>query len=82
MFLGEIIVPLMFIFGILVRPAALIFSFAMLFAYLITEPGIIFTLTNVDAWGLENIAVYLFSGLAIARLGCGRYSVMSNPTWR
>lgn len=81
-FLGEIIVPLMFIFGILVRPAALIFAFTMLFAWLITEPGIIFTLTNVGAWGLENIAVYLFAGLAIALLGCGRYSVMRNPAWR
>lgn len=54
----------------------------MLFAWLITEPNIIFTLTNVGAWGLENIAVYLFAGLAIALLGCGRYSVMRNPAWR
>lgn len=81
-YLGEIIVPIMFILGILVRPAALIFSFTMLFAWLVTEPGIIFSLTKVGAWGLENIAVYLFAGLAIALLGCGRYSIMSNPNWR
>lgn len=81
-FVGEIIVPLMFIFGILVRPAALIFCATMLFAWLITQPGVIFTLTKVGAWGLENIAVYFFAGLAIALLGCGRYSIMKNPNWR
>ncbi|TCV95601.1 DoxX family protein [Biostraticola tofi] len=81
-FVGEILVPVMFILGILVRPAALVFCFTMLFAWLITEPGIIFTLTKVGAWGLENIAVFFFAGLAIAFLGCGRYSVMSNPEWR
>ncbi|ATA21745.1 putative oxidoreductase [Gibbsiella quercinecans] len=81
-FVGEIIVPLMFIFGILVRPAALIFCATMLFAWLITQPGIIFTLTKVGGWGLEEIAVYFFAGLAIALLGCGRYSIMKNPNWR
>lgn len=81
-FVGEIIVPLMFIFGILVRPAALIFCATMLFAWLITQPGIIFTLTKVGGWGLEEIAVYFFAGLAITLLGCGRYSIMKNPNWR
>ncbi len=81
-FVGEIIVPLLFIFGILVRPAALIFCATMLFAWLITNPGLIFTLTEVGAWGLEEIAVYFFAGIAIAFLGCGRYSIMKQPNWR
>ncbi|MEA9389887.1 DoxX family protein [Acerihabitans sp. TG2] len=81
-FIGEIVVPILFILGILVRPAALIFCATMLFAWLVSDPGMVFTLTKVGAWGFETIAVYLFAGLAIAFLGCGRYSIMSNPNWR
>ncbi|WP_413736236.1 DoxX family protein [Sodalis sp. RH21] len=81
-FIGEVLVPILFILGILVRPAALIFCATMLFAWLVTQPGMIFTLDKVGAWGFEVIAVYLFAGLAIALLGSGRYSVMSNPNWR
>ncbi|HEY0209518.1 DoxX family protein [Acerihabitans sp.] len=81
-FLGEIVMPILFILGILVRPAALVFCFTMLFAWLITNPGMVLTLDKMGGWGFEVIAVYLFAGIAIALLGCGRYSVMRNPNLR
>ena len=81
-FIGELIAPLMMILGILTRPAALVFSFTMLAAYLLIDPGKALMLTKVGAWGAEDMAVYFFAGLAIAFLGSGRYSVMKNPLWR
>jgi putative oxidoreductase len=70
------------ILGIFTRPAALVFSFTMLAAYLLIDPGKALMLTKVGAWGAEDMAVYFFAGLAIAFLGSGRYSVMKDPNWR
>lgn len=81
-FIGELVAPLLMVLGIFTRPAALVFSFTMLVAYLLIDPGSVLTLTKVGAWGAEDIAVYFFAGLAIAFLGSGRYSVMKNPDWR
>ncbi|WON77244.1 DoxX family protein [Serratia sp. UGAL515B_01] len=81
-FIGELVAPLLMVLGILTRPAALVFSFTMLVAYLLIDPGKVLMLTPVGAWGAEDIAVYFFAGLAIAFLGSGRYSVMKKPDWR
>ena len=72
----------MLILGILVRPAALIFCINLLFAWLITTPGMIFSFNKVGGWGLEDIAVFFFAGVAIAFLGGGRYSIIKNAYWR
>ena len=81
-FIGEILMPILLILGILVRPAALIFAFTMVFAWLITNPGLVFTADKTGGWGVEVMAVFFFAGLAIALLGCGRISIMKNPNWR
>ncbi|WP_213991371.1 DoxX family protein [Sodalis sp. dw_96] len=81
-YIGEVLMPILLILGILVRPAALIFAFTMIFAWLITDPGLVFTIDKVGGWGVEIMAVYFFAGLAIALLGCGRISIMKNPSWR
>jgi len=81
-FIGELVAPLLIILGIFTRPAALVFSFTMLAAYLLIDPGKVLMLTKVGAWGAEDMAVYFFAGLAIAFLGSGRYSVMKDPNWR
>ncbi|TKI07191.1 DoxX family protein [Martelella alba] len=81
-YIGEVLMPILLILGILVRPAALIFCFTMIFAWLITNPAAIFTFDKVGGWGVEIMAVYFFAGLAMAFLGCGRISIMKNPGWR
>jgi putative oxidoreductase len=81
-YIGEIVMPIMLILGILVRPAALIFCINLLFAWLITTPGMIFSFNKVGGWGLEDIAVFFFAGVAIAFLGGGRYSIIKNAYWR
>lgn len=81
-YVGEVIIPILLILGIFTRPSALIFSFTMLVASLLANPDNFFLLTKTGAWGVEPAAVFFFAGLAIAFLGSGKYSVMSNPRWR
>ncbi len=81
-YLGEVVAPVLLIMGLLVRPAALVMCFTMLFAWLSTDPGLIFTTTKVGGWGLEEIAFFFFGGVTIALLGGGRFSVASNPALR
>ncbi|WP_226092707.1 DoxX family protein [Dickeya oryzae] len=81
-FMGEVVTPILMILGIFTRPAALIFSFTMVVALLLAEPEALFMLEETGAWGAEGVAVYFFAGIAIALLGSGKYSVMSNPRLR
>ncbi|MEH0875642.1 DoxX family protein [Pectobacterium cacticida] len=81
-YIGEIIIPIMMILGILTRPSALIFSFTMFVAALLVHSDNFFSLEKTGAWAVESAAVFFFAGLAIALLGCGKYSVMTNPRWR
>nr|WP_113867840.1 DoxX family protein [Brenneria salicis]NMN90960.1 putative oxidoreductase [Brenneria salicis ATCC 15712 = DSM 30166]RBP60508.1 putative oxidoreductase [Brenneria salicis ATCC 15712 = DSM 30166]RLM30160.1 GntR family transcriptional regulator [Brenneria salicis ATCC 15712 = DSM 30166] len=80
-YVGEVVTPVLMILGILTRPSALIFSFTMVVAAWLYPAG--FTmLAKTGAWAVEPAAVFCFAGLAIALLGSGKYSVMSNPRWR
>lgn len=81
-YVGEVIAPVLMILGILTRPSALIFMLTMLSAYLLTDLNAALTLDKTGAWGIENMAVYFFAGLAILLLGSGRYALASNPRWR
>ncbi|QTF07658.1 DoxX family protein [Brenneria izadpanahii] len=80
-YIGEVITPVLMILGIFTRPAALIFSLTMVAATYLSTPNL-FLLTKTGAWIAEPAAVFFFAGLAIAFLGSGKYSVMSNPRWR
>ncbi|MCV9880034.1 DoxX family protein [Brenneria izbisi] len=81
-YVGEVVTPVLMILGILTRPSALIFSFTMVVAALLSNPAGFAMLTKTGAWAVEPAAVFFFAGLAIALLGSGKYSVMSNPRWR
>ncbi|MEH2921096.1 DoxX family protein [Samsonia erythrinae] len=81
-YIGEVITPILMILGILTRPSALIFSFTMLAAASLAHGGDFLALEKTGALAVESAAVFFFAGLAIALLGSGKYSVMSNPSWR
>ncbi|MEC5318629.1 DoxX family protein [Brenneria populi subsp. brevivirga] len=81
-YVGEVITPLLMILGIFTRPSALIFSLTMVTAAWLANPNGLFVLTKTGAWIAEPAAVFFFAGLAIAFLGSGKYSVMSNPRLR
>ncbi len=74
-FLGEIIAPLMIVFGIYARVGGLIIAGNMLFALVLAHSGDFLSLTQHGGWALELQAFYLFCALAILFLGSGRFAV-------
>lgn len=80
--IGEVVAPILLVLGILCRLSALSIFFTMIAAWLLVGTGKTFTLTPVGAWGIEDLVYYAMAALTVMLLGCGRYSVMSNPEWR
>ena len=74
-YVGEVIAPLMILFGVWTRLAALIVVINMLVAVGLVHVPQIFTLSQTGGWALELQGMYLAGALAIALLGAGRYSV-------
>lgn len=74
-YLGEVVAPLMIVFGIYARLGGLLVMANMLFALLLVHTGHVYMLTEHGGWRLELQAFYLFGGLAVALLGSGRLAV-------
>ena len=74
-YVGEVVAPLMLVFGIWTRLAALVVLINMVVAILLVHVSQFFTLGNAGGWALELQAMYLMTALAIVLLGAGRYSV-------
>jgi len=72
---GEVLAPLMLIFGVFSRLAGLIVVVNMVFAVLLVHSGQIFMLTKQGGWLLELQGFYLLCGLAIYFLGSGRFAL-------
>jgi len=74
-YIGEVLAPLMIIFGIFTRIGGLILAVNMLFAVLLAHSGDFLALTKHGGWRLELQAFYFFGALAIVLLGSGKYAV-------
>ncbi len=74
-YLGEVIAPLMIIFGYYTRVSGLIVALTMIFAIGLVHMGDIFSLTKHGGWMLELQAFYLFGGLSLALLGGGKFAI-------
>lgn len=74
-YVGEVIAPALVIAGLWTRPAALLIAVNMLVAIWLVHTGELFTLTQTGGWALELQGMFLFTALAIALLGAGRFSV-------
>jgi putative oxidoreductase len=74
-YVGEVIAPLLVLFGLMTRPAALIIAVNMVFAVVLAHSQDLFSLTKTGGWALELQAMFLASALAVAFLGAGRYSI-------
>ncbi|CAI2535677.1 DoxX [Serratia liquefaciens] len=61
-YVGEILAPILIILGLFTRPAALIYAFTLMVAFLMVGTGNIFTVTEVGAWGIENEFVFFMGG--------------------
>ena len=73
--IGEVIAPLLVLFGVWARVGALVIVINMVVAILLVHTSQFFTIGKTGGWALELQGMYLVSALAIALLGAGRYSV-------
>jgi putative oxidoreductase len=74
-YVGEVLGPLLLILGIWTRLGALIVAVNMLIAVGLVHMSQLFTMAPTGGYGLELQAMYLFSAIAVALLGAGRYSL-------
>jgi putative oxidoreductase len=73
---AEVVAPILLIAGILTRPAALVIAFEMSMAmFLVLGPKSFAIDRQTGALGGELQLLYLFSALAIALLGSGRFAL-------
>lgn len=74
-YVGEVIAPLLVLFGVWARFGALVIAINMVVAVVLVHLGDLTSLTKNGGWALELQAMFLVSALAVALLGAGRYSV-------
>lgn len=74
-YIGEIVAPILLIVGVWTRLAAMLIVINMVAAVLLAHLGDLFKLDGQGGYELELQAFYLFTALALAFSGAGRYSV-------
>ncbi|HEY0856082.1 MAG TPA: DoxX family protein [Albitalea sp.] len=74
-YVGEVLAPILLIVGLFTRPAALIVAINMVVAVALAHMGELASLTENGGWALELQGMFLFSAIAVALLGAGRYSL-------
>ena len=74
-YVGEVIAPLLILFGVFTRAAALVVVMNMIVALALVHTSQFFTLNDQGGWALELQGMYLGAAVAVALLGAGRYSV-------
>lgn len=74
-YVGEVIAPLLVLFGVWTRLAALVIAGNMLVAVGLVHMQQIFTLSQTGGWALELQGMFLVAALSVALLGAGRYSI-------
>ncbi|TNJ35992.1 DoxX family protein [Prosthecochloris vibrioformis] len=74
-YVGEVLAPLLLLFGYFTRPAALLEVIVMVMAVILVHPGELLSLDTHGGYALELQFLYLFGSLALFFLGAGRYSM-------
>ena len=72
---GEVLAPLMLLFGAYARIGALIVAVNMLFAFALAHMGQLGQLNDQGGWALELQGMFLSAAIAIALVGPGRYAI-------
>ena len=74
-YIGEVIAPLLLIFGLYTRLGALLIAANMVVAIALAHSGHLMQLGGTGGWRLELQGLFLFGSIAVAMLGAGRFSV-------
>lgn len=74
-YIGEILAPLLVILGFYARIGGLIIVINMIFAIALSHSSQLFDLGRSGGWALELQGFFLFTGLAVALTGPGRFGI-------
>ncbi|ART47495.1 DoxX family protein [Acidovorax carolinensis] len=74
-YVGEVLAPLLLIVGLWTRPAALVVVINMIVAILLAHMGQLGQLGKSGGWALELQGFFLFTAVAVALLGGGRFGL-------
>ncbi len=74
-FVGEVIAPLLVLFGIWTRAGAAIIAINMVVAIVLVHTGELLTMGKSGGWALELQGMFLAAAIAVMLLGAGRYSI-------
>ena len=74
-YVGEVLAPLLVIFGFYARFGAAIIVVNMLFAIFLAHRTDLFLLTRSGGWALELQGFFLFTALALVFMGPGRFGI-------
>lgn len=74
-YIGEVLAPLLLIFGVYTRLGGLLILVNMAVAIALAHSGQLLQLGGSGGWRIELQGLFLFGGLAVALLGAGRYSI-------
>ncbi|MBE8162603.1 MAG: DoxX family protein [Bdellovibrionaceae bacterium] len=74
-FIGEVVAPLLLIIGYKTKWAGYLLSFNILVATILVHSGDILTLSPNGSWAIEIQMFYIVTGLVIALLGAGKFSI-------
>lgn len=73
--LGEVLGPLLLIFGFHARIGAALIAINMIVAIALAHMGELTTLAQSGGWALELQGMFLFTAIALMLLGPGRFSL-------
>jgi putative oxidoreductase len=74
-YIGEVLAPLLVIFGWYARVGGIVIAVNMVFALALVHSKQFLDLTKTGGWQLELQAFFLIGGLVVALIGPGRYAV-------
>ena len=74
-YIGEVIAPILVLLGWYSRIGAALIAANMVFAIALAHRAELFTIGNTGGWALELQGMFLFTAIAVALIGPGRFSV-------
>ncbi len=80
-YIGEVLVPVFIILGILTRLSALFLIGNCIVAALLFHASELFTLSATGGWNLELLGLYTFGAIALYFTGGGKYAFRTRGKW-
>jgi putative oxidoreductase len=74
-YVGEVVAPILVLLGWYCRIGSAIIAINMIFALALAHRNQFFSLSDTGGWALELQGMFLFTAIALALLGPGRFSL-------